>query len=148
MFRKIVTLLLFSSISAMAQYKCVESGNTVYSDKPCSPNAKVLVLPADTPVSEADRAQARASYYRQRVVADEIDVQNALIQREQNSRMAQQAVAAAAKETRCQQLLASAQDARNRLQTYRYHQGLIDNARREVKEAEDRHFSECYGRNR
>lgn len=42
----------------------------------------------------------------------------------------------------------SAQDARNRLQTYRYHQGLIDNARREVKEAEDRHFSECYGRNR
>lgn len=46
------------------------------------------------------------------------------------------------------QLLASAQDARNRLQTYRYHQGLIDNARREVKEAEDRHFSECYGRNR
>lgn len=46
------------------------------------------------------------------------------------------------------ELLASAQDARNRLQTYRYHQGLIDNARREVKEAEDRHFSECYGRNR
>ena len=148
MLRKIVTGMMFFPLMALAQYKCVESGRTVYSDKPCSPSAKLLVLPADTPVSATDRAQARASYYRQRVVADEIDVQNALDQREHNARMAQQATAAAAKEERCQQLLANAQAAKNRQATYRYHQGLIDNAGRENKEAIDQHFSECYGSNR
>lgn len=146
--RAFIIAVFLAPLTCLAQYKCVESGNTVYSDKPCSPNAKVLVLPADTPVSDAERAQARASYYRQRAVADEIDVQNALIQRENSARMAQQATALAAKERRCQQLLANAQAAKNRLSTYRYHQGLIDNARREVKEAEDQHFSECYGSNR
>ncbi len=67
---------------------------------------------------------------------------------EKIARMAQQATAAAAKEERCQQLLANAQAAKNRQATYRYHQGLIDNAGRENKEAIDQHFSECYGSNR
>ncbi len=148
MLRVLVIGTLLMPFASMAQYKCVEGGRTVYADKPCSGNAKLLVLPNDTPVSSADRAAARASYYRQKAVADDIDVQNAMDQREQSLRMAQQATANAEKEQRCADLLRQAQEAKNRQGTYRYHQGLIDNARRENKEAEDAHFSECYGSNR
>jgi hypothetical protein len=146
--RALMWVLLLAPLSAWAQYKCVENGRTVYADRPCSGNAKLLVLPNDAPVSSADRAAARASYYRQKAVADDIDVQNAMDQRDHSQRLAQQATANAEKEQRCADLLRQAQEAKNRQGTYRYHQGLIDNARRENKEAEDAHFSECYGSSR
>ncbi len=148
MLRVLFLFTLLAPFACLAQYKCVENGRTVYADKPCNGSAKTLVLPGDTPVSDSDRAAARASYYRQKAVADAIDAQNAIEQMEQSRRVAQQATASARKEPRCADLLRQAQEAKNRQETYRYHQGLIDNARREKKEAEDAHFSECYGSNR
>lgn len=51
----------------------------------------------------------------------------------------------AAKRQRCAGYLKTAEDAKNEAAMYRYHQGLIDDAKRREKEAKDRHFSECYG---
>lgn len=47
----------------------------------------------------------------------------------------------------CDNLLKTAKAAKDEAALYRYHQGLIDDARRRQKEAEDEHFSNCYGSN-
>lgn len=43
--------------------------------------------------------------------------------------------------------LRTAKAAKDESNMYRYHQGLIDDAKRRQKEAEDEHFSNCYGSN-
>lgn len=129
----------------LAQYKCVENGRTTYAERPCSPGAKLVDLPRDNQVTAAEREQAAERLKRQQNIAEEIDTMNAL----ERERLQKRANAAAAqdarKKARCAELLKIAKGAQDEAQTYRYHQGLIDDANRRRREAEAAHFSECYG---
>jgi hypothetical protein len=143
--RYLLLITLAVATPCLAQYKCVENGRTTYADRPCSPGAKPVDLPRDNPVTAAEREQAGERLKRQQKVAAEIDTMNAVEQ----ARLQKIANAAAAqdarKKARCAELLKTAKGAQDEAQTYRYHQGLIDDANRRKREAEAAHFSECYG---
>jgi hypothetical protein len=138
--------LLVVTMPTMAQYKCQTGGATVYQERPCSQTAKPLELPGDTPVTADDRAQARARFLRQKAVADGIDQQHKVEQADINYRSAAVRRESNQKKQRCADLLRTAKDAHDESNKWRYHQGLIDDAKRRKREAEEAHFSECYGR--
>jgi len=140
----IVPLLL--PMPGLAQYKCVLNGTTSYQERPCVPNSKPMALPADIPVTDSDRAQAAASMARQRAVAGQIAARHAVEEVDINRRSALVRAEQAAKKQRCADLLKESTDAQNEANTYRYHQGLIDDAHRRKREAEAAHFSECFAR--
>ncbi len=129
----------------VAQYKCVENGRTTYAERPCSPSAKPVELPPDNPVTVAEREQAKERLRRQQRVAEEIDTMNALEQARLQKIADASAARDARKKARCAELLKISKGAQDEAQTYRYHQGLIDDANRRKREAEAAHFSECYG---
>lgn len=143
--RYLLLITLAVATPCLAQYKCVENGRTTYAERPCSPGATPVDLPRDNPVTAAEREQAGERLKRQQKVAAEIDTMNAVEQ----ARLQKIANAAAAqdarKKARCAELLKTAKGAQDEAQTYRYHQGLIDDANRRKREAEAAHFSECYG---
>jgi len=127
-------------------YKCVTDGRTAYSEHPCRPGDAPVRLLNDSPVTAEERAAAKRSLDRQKAVAEEINTRNAL----DNARADAVSKAMRADEQRqkdrCKSLLREAQAADNESRMYRYHQGLIEDAQRRRKEAQDRHFSECFGK--
>lgn len=143
--RYLLLITLALATPCLAQYKCVENGRTTYAERPCSPGAKPVDLPRDNPVTPAEREQAAERLKRQKNVADEIDVMNALEQARLQKIADASAARDARKKARCAELLKISKGAQDEAQTYRYHQGLIDDANRRKREAEAAHFSECYG---
>lgn len=137
--------LCFAATPCQAQYKCVENGRTTYAERPCSPNSQPVSIPSDHIVTPAEREQAADRLKRQKKVAAEIDTTNAKDSAEQRRRGEVFAEAQRAKKERCAELLRIAKGAQDEAQTYRYHQGLIDDANRRKREAEAAHFTECYG---
>ncbi len=137
--------LLWVPMGAWAQYKCVIEGKTLYAERPCGPNARPVVIP-DTSVSEERRRQADEVARREKILSLEIELQNAKDQIKIERQSARVKSDQDAKKQRCANLLRIAKNAKDEANMYRYHQGLIDDARRRQKEAEDAHFSECYGR--
>jgi hypothetical protein len=142
----LIVPLLLATMPCMAQYKCVLNGTASYQERPCGPNAKPLALPADTPVTDAERAEAAASLARQRAVAGQIATRHAIEDIDINRRSTLVRAEQAQKKLRCSDLLRESKNAQNEANTYRYHQGLIDDAHRRKREAEAAHFSECYAR--
>ncbi len=139
----LVTIAL--ATPCVAQYKCVENGRTIYAERPCSTSAKPVELPRDNPVTAAEREQAKERLRRQQRVAEEIDTMNALEQARLQKIADASAERDARKKARCAELLKISKGAQDEAQTYRYHQGLVDDANRRKREAEAAHFSECYG---
>lgn len=131
--------------AAHAQYKCVTNGQTTYSERPCAPTAKQLDLKV-APVTRSEMLENEARISRQRRAA--IDLENSRLRGDAEHATRAQAVQdeAQAKRQRCAELQAAAKQARDDGSKWRYHQGMIDDARRRQKEAEDEHFSNCYGR--
>ena len=82
------------------------------------------------------------------LIAGEIDTMNAAEQEKQKRRGEVFAEQERLKRERCAELVKLAKGADDDSKTYRYHQGLIDDANRRKKEAEAAHFTECYGRYR
>lgn len=120
-------------------YKC----GAVYSDKPCGHPAEVVELKTYSP-SAKERALAR-----ERAAADRRDVQ--ISDREFAQRAAraqayanQNAARDAAHDYRCASIQQRARNAANERELY-FTQGYKNDADRRRKEAEDQHFSECYG---
>lgn len=148
-------LLLVAAVLSMATgaanaetYKCSQNGKTVYADQPCATNAARVDYGADR-VTTDQRRQAEIVHLRNQVSALQSDLEESRskqIAREQSQALTQAIDQKKdAKEQRCKQLLATAKAAKDEAAMYRYHQGLIDDARRREKEANDAHWSECYG---
>jgi len=144
--RNLFLIMLAFSSPGLAQYKCVENGRTTYAERPCSPAAKAVELPHDNQVTQEERAQAAERLKRQKKIAGEIDTMNAAEQEKQRRRGEVFAEQERLKRERCAELVKLAKGADDESKTYRYHQGLIDDANRRKKEAEAAHFTECYGR--
>lgn len=139
----VLALLILPSLAGAQVYKCVVNGKTQYAERPCAPAAKALDIRDD--VTPERQAEAEAVARREKAMALGIEAEQ-LYERADQIR-AEGAAKAAAKRSsgRCDQLLRTAKDAENESKKWRYHQGLIDDAKRRQKEAEDAHFSECYG---
>lgn len=144
--------IIFSALAvpltatAQATYKCTENGKSVYSDKPCGRTAKVLAVGESAEEKERLRQAARD---RQRA-AEAMAAAVAEVRRENAARPAPRDLRAERRaepslEEYCNGLLKKAKSAKDEAAMYRYHQGLIDDAKRRQKEAEDEHFSKCYG---
>jgi hypothetical protein len=136
------TALLIPLIAQAQVYKCTQNGQTVYAERPCSTTAKLLEI--DTSVSQERRQQAADVAERERALGKQVDNKNRAEQRQVDSRAADFQAQNDAKKTRCAQLLRDAKGAKDESNMWRYHQGLIDDAKRRQKEAEDAHFTECY----
>lgn len=146
--RCVLLIAITFTTPCIAQYKCVENGRTTYAERPCSPAAKAVELPRDNQVTQEERAQAAERLRRQKKIAGEIDTMNAAEQEKQKRRGEVFAEQERLKRERCAELVKLAKGADDDSKTYRYHQGLIDDANRRKKEAEAAHFTECYGRYR
>lgn len=131
--------------AAQAQYKCVDGGRVTYAEKPCGHNAQELHLNV-APVSPGERAAVIERAEREKVLAGQLETRRAIGDQMHAQRATQFQQAAQQQKARCAELLAIAKDAKNEGSKYRYHEGLIDDARRRQKEAEDEHFSKCFGR--
>lgn len=139
----------FMSLPVFAQtYKCTEGGKIVYADRPCGSKASVLNL------GESDDERKRLAEAGKARNEAQIAASNAARQVREESASAAPAARAAAsapsresKQAYCDRLVRTAKDAKDESNKWRYHQGLIDDAKRRQKEAEDAHFSECYGSN-
>ena len=141
--RLVFALLILPSLAGAQVYKCVINGKTQYAERPCAPAAQALNIRDD--ITPERQAEAEAVAQREKAMALGIEADQ-LYERADQIR-AESAAKAAAKRSagRCDQLLQTARDAENESKKWRYHQGLIDDAKRRQKEAEDAHFSECYG---
>lgn len=137
-----IAFILFPLIAQAQVYKCTQNGQTVYAERPCSSTAKLLDI--DAQVSPERRQQAADVAARERALAKQVDNQTRADQRQIDRRAADAQADRDAKKSRCAQLLRDAKDAKDESNKWRYHQGLIDDARRRQKEAEDSHFTECY----
>lgn len=133
------------SPAAHAQYKCADGGRITYSEKPCGRNAQELHLNV-APVSPGERAAVIERAEREKVLAGQLETRRAIGDQMHAQRAAQFQQTAKQQKARCAELLAIAKDAKNEGAKYRYHEGLIDDARRRQKEAEDEHFSKCFAR--
>ena len=124
-------------------YKCVIDGKTHYAERPCAPNAKALDIRDETTAQR--RLEARSVVQREQLLAAEKEVDHLFDEAERIRESGYVRAAQQRKKGRCEQLLRTAKDAKDESHKWRYHQGLIDDAKRRQKEAEDAHFSECYG---
>lgn len=147
MLRLLLILAIPFAAQAQVTYKCTENGKSVYSDKPCSSNAKVLAIGDSAEEKERLRQAAIDRQRASEAMADAV----AEVRRENAARPAPPREIYAERqrepslEDYCNGLLKTAKDAENESKKWRYHQGLIDDAKRRQKEAEDTHFSKCYG---
>lgn len=139
--RAVMLVLCLVSAPALAQqvYKC----GAVYSDKPCGQAPEVVDLKTYQP-SARERAMAR-----ERAAIDRRDVQISdmeFARREARAQAyaAQAAARDAANQMRCARIQQQARNAANERDMY-FTQGFKNDADRRRKEAEDQHFSECYG---
>lgn len=129
---------------ALAQYKCVIDGRTTYAERPCSSNAR----PMDIKVPQASDDEWLAAQKRQR--RDEREARrfvdrSAAEQSDIDRRTSEHRSGVAAKNARCQQLLADAEASDHDSREYR-HAAIVEDALRRKKAAQDAHFSECYAR--
>ncbi len=141
----LITLLSITGAAQAQVYKCMQNGRPVFSERPCGKDATEVRL-RNTDVTDEQRQHAEASARRQRAVRNDIEYRESVdqLERERAAGLAQ--AERKAKEDKCARYLRQAENAKNEASTYRYHQGLIDDAKRRQKEANDRHFSECYTR--
>lgn len=139
----VFALLIVPTLASAQVYKCVINGKTQYAERPCAPAAKALSIRDD--VTPERQAEAEQVARREKAMALGIEADK-LYERADQIRAEGEAKAAAKRSSgRCDQLLRIAEDAENESKKWRYHQGLIDDAKRRKKEAEDAHFSECFG---
>lgn len=145
----LVTALLAICVSgtAHAQYKCLLDGKTLYSERPCSARTETLPLPADTPVTEEERAEAKLRTLRQKKLLSEMEYRNQLDNLEAARESRRVRSIEATKQARCQGYLSDLKNAERdeRLFSWGPYQ---DDARRRQKDAKDAHFSECWTRGR
>jgi hypothetical protein len=145
---KTLFALLFLCCNAHAQlYKCVISGKPTFSERPCAPDAKIIATGDGSISFERQMQAADVARREQRLAQTMIYPESADRGERQRSSQPSQTSAKDQKQAKCDSLLKAARSAKNEAATYRYHQGLIDDAKRRQKEAEDAHFSECYGSN-
>lgn len=145
LFAVLLTMICASQAHAQV-YKCVVNGKTQYAQQPCAPDAKRLNI-GD---SEADKQRLREAAQARAAASAAMAEAVAEVRRERRDNPAPARAPAArqpSKEDYCNQLLRTAKDAKDESNKWRYHQGLIDDAKRRQKEAEDEHFSKCYGSN-
>ena len=142
---KSILVLLLLSFNAQAQvYKCVVNGKTIFAERPCAANAKMIDTSGAT-VSTERHQQAQEVVKRERLLSEKTDLENRIDERARQRDQAALNSAKEAKKARCDRLVQTAKNAKDESNKWRYHQGLIDDAKRRQKEAEDAHFSECYG---
>lgn len=143
--KKKVFVLMLLSFGANAEiYKCVVDGKAHYAERPCAPNAKTIDT-SGANINRERQSQAEEVARREQRLSDSNDLEKRIDALErQRAQATAQPSAKEKKQARCEQLLLTAKNAKNEAAMYRYHGGLIDDARRRQKEAEDAHFSECY----
>ena len=147
--KSIVLLALSMPLFGHAEvYKCVENGKTVYAQIPCSATA-VRIRSSEDSAAEQQRLRDAAA---QRQAAEAAAAEAARDVRSRSTAPIPIVIQSAeprrpSKRDYCNQLLRTAKAAKDEANMYRYHQGLIDDAKRRQKEAEDEHFSNCYGSN-
>jgi len=144
---KCFLLFMLLSCSAHADlYKCLVDGKPIFSERPCAPNAQ-KISGDDGTISKERQEQAAEVARRERLHSENIDLQKRVdsLERQQRNQTPTQQTSKESKKARCDKLLRTAKDAKDESNKWRYHQGLIDDAKRRQKEAEDAHFSECYG---
>lgn len=146
--RILLITFLVAPLPAMAQvYKCVENGKTVYAERPCSSSAQALNIGDSAATQQRLEAEQRGRQAGMREAQKNYD--DAASRRLDALERADQRRAAAAprkpsKEERCAQLLKEAKKGKDDQILYQT-SGYINDAKRRQKEAEDAHFSECYG---
>lgn len=144
----LITLCLFLPTLASAQvYKCVQNGKTVYSGSPCGANAQPVHAGEE---SAAEKQRLRDAAEARQRGAEAIGAAVAQARSDKSPAPAginNTGSRPQSKREYCDNLLKTAKAAKDEAATYRYHQGLIDDAKRRQKEAEDEHFSRCYGSN-
>lgn len=148
--RTIIALSLAAApILAHAQvFKCVQNGKTVFSGSPCGTNA-VAVHTGEESAEEKQRLRDEARGRADAARASS-DAANAVRAQNKQTTIIINTAPTPRRETKqeyCDKLLKTAKSAKDEAAMYRYHQGLIDDAKRRQKEAEDEHFSNCYGQN-
>lgn len=135
-----------SVVQAGEVYKCLVDGKTVYAERPCRPGDAPVRLRNDAPVTDRERTAADLVAAKEKLMALRLDVQRSEEQRRIDAASEAYRAELQNAKDRCAALLRASQDADNESRLYRYHQGLIDDAARRKKEAQDRHFSECFVR--
>lgn len=146
-------LLLFLALPplalAQATYKCTVNGKSSYSDRPCGENAKTLAVGESAEEKQRLRDAARQRREASAAMTEAAEqVRREGRERAAAQRSASRPTASAERDSQqsyCDGLLRKAKAAKDEAEMYRYHQGLIDDAKRRQKEAEDEHFSRCYG---
>ena len=142
----LVVLLWLPSLASAEIYKCTQGGRTVYSGSPCGTDA-VKVHAGEESAEEKQRLRDAAAGRQE---AGEAMAEASRNARSRTSTTIVTPVSAPrqpSKREYCDRLLKTAKAAKDESNMYRYHQGLIDDAKRRQKEAEDEHFSNCYGSN-
>ncbi len=138
---------MLTPISASAQYKCIEYGKVIYAERPCGLSAKQLDIKVPR-VDDEEKTEAALNHARNKKALNQLEDQNRSDEMQRKKDIAIYDAATAAKKKRCEDLIRTAKSAKNESAMYRYHHGLIEDAKRRQKEAEDAHFSECFGSGR
>ncbi len=147
-YQKIIALsLIITPISASSQYKCIEYGKVIYAERPCGPSAKKLDINVPR-VNDEEKTEAALNHERNKKALNQIEDRKRSDEMQRKKDIAIYDAAIAAKKNRCEDLVRTAKSAKNESAMYRYHLGLIEDAKRRQKEAEDAHFSECFGSGR
>lgn len=137
----VVYAALLIPLTCMAQtYKCVEKGKSVYSDRPCSDKAVVLNI-GDNP---ADKERLEESHRRLNEMRASVGAGDA-IRQEGAARAAQRRSSGSdQQQDDCARLIRTSKDAANEAELYQTPRFKAD-AKRRQKEADDEHFTKCYG---
>lgn len=140
--------ILFTPLPALAQvYKCVENGKTIYAERPCGAKAQEINV-GDSPATQQRlQAEERGRQAGLKEAQKHFD-EAARIRQEGADKIAERRAARAAqqpsKQDRCNSILRDIKRAKDDQILYQS-PGFVADARRRQKEAEDAHFSECYG---
>lgn len=140
--RFLLALLILPSLASAQVYKCVVNGKTQYAERPCAPTAKALNIGDD--LTPERQAEAEAVARREKAMALGLEA-DALYERADQIRADGYARATAKRRTgNCANYQRTAKNAEDEAELYAT-QRFRDDAKRRQKEAEDAHFSECYG---
>lgn len=139
-----VAVLTLFPVSTNAQYKCVVDGRTIYAERPCLPGSKPMTLPRAAPVTDEDRAQAKAIAAQEQLLHEQNTLNRQVGDERYRQRMRSGPSPKEQRKAHCQQLREQVKQSKDDLNTYRYNEAIIRDAQRRKKEADDALFSDCF----
>jgi hypothetical protein len=136
-------VLLFASVNAGAEvYKCTVNGKSVYSDTPCAANAQYVGSGADA-VTERQKLEAKIVDLKNKKRVAELEHSQTLDQISVSKVADSYTADDRRKQAKCDAYKREAESAKRDLGTYKYHQGIINDAKDREKTNASKYRSEC-----